>query len=129
MKILGHIARMDFFPTPLVTWISSRLFTNANSFVVHFTCTLHNVWNVRFFLLNSFSNIFCLWIPSQPTTAASQNCQPNLMWKPSNCRRLVTHWSTHVSLASTWLEGQNTEPADLMAAGQGKHHYVQVHAF
>lgn len=62
----------------------------------------------------------------QPTTAASQSCQPSLTWEPLNCLLLATHWSIHVSLASTWLEDQNTEPAGLMGAGQGNHHCVQV---
>lgn len=62
----------------------------------------------------------------QPTTAASQSCQPSLMWEPLNCHPLATRWSIRVSLASTWPEDQSTGPAGPMGAGQGNHLFVQV---
>lgn len=65
----------------------------------------------------------------QPTTAASQSCQPSLMSGPLNCRPWATRSSIRVRPASIWPEDQSTGPAGPTGAGLGSLLCAQVTTF
>lgn len=110
------------FTAPLFPFFSSTTFLICCS---SYPCSLHI--SHPYFNLSPTSFFFGLFNPFlQHTTAASQSCQPSLMWEPLNCHPLATRSSIHVSRDSTWPVDQSTGPAGPMGAGQGNHLSVQV---
>ena len=110
------------FTSPLFPFFSSTTFLICCS---SYPCSLHI--SHPYFNLSPTPFFFGLFNPFlQHTTAASQSCQPSLMWEPLNCRPLATRSSIHVSRDSTWPVDQSTGPAGPMGAGQGNHLSAQV---
>lgn len=120
----SHICFLDphTFTSPLFPFFSSTTFLICCS---SYPRSLHI--SHPYFNLSPTSFFFGLFNPFlQHTTAASQSCQPSLMWEPLNCHPLATRSSIHVSRDSTWPVDQSTGPAGPMGAGQGNHLSVQV---